>query len=170
MERVISVGGKELNIKATADSLFIYRAQFGRDGLTDIFALSDPSCPVRQAEDTFVRFLWAFAKAYNSDLAPLNKCGISRNEALISAPEVAETIRLFTRNTVDAKGALVKSESKSTTETILMRSIANGLTASDFKYMTLGMIIDYLNTCGNDREERKKEPKKRATQADIDAF
>ena len=56
-----------------------------------------------------------------------------------------------------------------TTEDILRMAIARGLTTADFETMELGMIIDFLTTCQN-AEYDARNPKRTATQADIDAF
>lgn len=57
---------------------------------------------------------------------------------------------------------------------MLKRAIDRGLTVADLDLMTLGMLLDFLVTCRNDDQERqdrgRREAKRYATDADIEAF
>lgn len=54
------------------------------------------------------------------------------------------------------------------TEDILRLALAYGLTPTDFKHFTIGMIIDFLTEAENKKVTEKDDVY--ATQADIDAF
>lgn len=59
-----------------------------------------------------------------------------------------------------------------TTEILMVRALERGLVLSDFREMTVGMIIDYITTYNNLNlnEEEKEDEIRMATQADYDAF
>lgn len=170
MERAIDVGRK-IYIKATANSLLIYKAQFGRDGLRDRYYLLAPSCDREEAAEIFLCYFWAFAKNYDSSLKPLDEWTDAEISAAIEkSPEIMEAINEFSKTTVKLTAPSSAKGGELTTEILLRRALERGLSVSDFDRMTLGMILDYIVTCRNEDEESKKEPKRMATQEDIDAW
>lgn len=52
----------------------------------------------------------------------------------------------------------------------MVRSIERGLSLSDFKDLTLGMIIGYITTYNECHSNNEEEKEREATQADFDAF
>lgn len=76
MEKMIRVGEHEFLAKSTAASLISYKANFGRDGLRDLIALTkgmkDGELTSELDVDVFFRFLWVFAKASNKEIPPLD--------------------------------------------------------------------------------------------------
>ena len=52
----------------------------------------------------------------------------------------------------------------------MLRALERGLSLSDFDYMTVGMIIDFIVTYNNDRIEDQEEKSRQATQDDFDRF
>lgn len=95
MEKVITIGDKELTVKSTAGSLFRYKANFKRDGVKDLLSLAkgieddkkdkgnneenDKEKILRMLEnesfslDVFYNFLWVFAKTANDSIPPIEK-------------------------------------------------------------------------------------------------
>ena len=57
-----------------------------------------------------------------------------------------------------------------TTEILMLRALERGLSLSDFDYMTVGMIIDFIVTYNNERIEDQEEKSRQATQDDFDRF
>lgn len=77
MEKMIHVGEYEFLAKSTAASLISYKANFGRDGLRDLIALTKGMNKEGELTDAldvdvFFRFLWVFAKAANKEIPPLD--------------------------------------------------------------------------------------------------
>lgn len=52
----------------------------------------------------------------------------------------------------------------------MLRALERGLSLSDFDYMTVGMIIDFIVTYNNERIEDQEEETRQATQDDFDRF
>ena len=84
---------------------------------------------------------------------------------------------------VEASGAdpqpEAKKEEKTDIEQILATGVANGISISEMKEMTLGQIVDYCIECTNRRFAAEKQagdngksqaPRRKATQADWDKF
>lgn len=168
MEQSITIGKRKLYIKTTANSLFIYKAQFGRDGLKDRYKLLDPSLDRGEAAEIFLYFFWAFAKNYDPALKPIEEWD-DVNAVIEKAPEIMDAINQFSKTTVKLTAPSSAKGGELTTEILLRRAIERGLSVSDFDRMTLGMILDYIVTCRNEDAD-KKEPKRMATQEDIDAW
>ena len=57
-----------------------------------------------------------------------------------------------------------------TTEILMLRALERGLSLSDFDYMTVGMIIDFIVTYNNERIEDQEEEPRQASQDDFDRF
>ena len=57
-----------------------------------------------------------------------------------------------------------------TTEILMLRALERGLSLSDFDYMTVGMIIDFIVAYNNERIEDQEEESRQATQDDFDRF
>lgn len=186
MERAVTIVGadekqSEIIVKATANSLFLYKANFNRDGLTDIFSLSGLSRLTPETADIFLSFLWAFAKSKDSELLPyktwVDGFGLPREELAIQLiPQISDIIHTFMEASIEAKKLPATRKSKGgaiTTETILRRSIERGLSASDFETMTFGMVIDFLIDCQNEdieAQNKKKRNTREATEADVMAW
>lgn len=96
MEKIITIGDKELTVKSTAGSLFRYKANFKRDGVKDLLSLAkgiedskkedkqggkedDKEKILKMLEnesfnlDVFYNFLWVFAKTANDSIPPIEK-------------------------------------------------------------------------------------------------
>lgn len=53
----------------------------------------------------------------------------------------------------------------------MLRALERGLSLSDFDYMTVGMIIDFIVTYNNENTKDENEDEVRnANQADFDSF
>lgn len=54
----------------------------------------------------------------------------------------------------------------------MLRALERGLSLSDFDYMTVGMIIDFIVTYNNERieEDEMEDVIREATQEDMDNF
>lgn len=60
-------------------------------------------------------------------------------------------------------------------DTIVLAGIERGLSMADIKEMTIGQVVDYVIAYNDrmkeaDKEKKKKDKKRKATQRDIDAF
>lgn len=98
MEKIVKLGEQEVRLKSTAASLIKYKANFGRDGLADIFAFRKAlknGKTVKVAEvgadkidldtlneevdiekidfDTFLRYMWVYAKSANPAIPPFEE-------------------------------------------------------------------------------------------------
>lgn len=76
MEKIIRVGGCEIPVRVTAASLLAYKANFGRDGLSDLSVLASTAAQSGSMEgldEILLRFLWVFAKSASRDIPPLEE-------------------------------------------------------------------------------------------------
>lgn len=115
MEKIIRVGDYEIPVRATAASLISYKANFGRDGLRDLLALSAAAQKSAGGLDGFdadvlYRFLWVFAKAANRDIPPLEEWlddfDIPPLDFISGAmPQVVELLTITTKGSVNPKKA-----------------------------------------------------------------
>lgn len=76
MEKIVKIGDQDVPLKSTAASLIRYKSNFGRDGLSDIFAFQEASkngkVDIDKVDfDTFFRFMWVFAKSANPSISPM---------------------------------------------------------------------------------------------------
>lgn len=83
------IGDIEIPVRSTAGSLFVYKSNFGRDGIKDLLALGKNMPTIKEdateeemmqalAEsdfsfDVFYRFLWVFARSKNPDIPPIEQ-------------------------------------------------------------------------------------------------
>ncbi len=73
MEKIINIDGKDIRFKTSASTFLKYRAQFGRDGLKELYKLSDEAGNLDISNldtDILMRFAWAFAKTADKDILP----------------------------------------------------------------------------------------------------
>lgn len=76
MEKIIRVGGYEIPVRVTAASLLAYKANFGRDGLSDLSVLAASAAQggsIEGMDEILLRFLWVFAKSASRDIPPLEE-------------------------------------------------------------------------------------------------
>lgn len=81
MERIIEAGGVKIPAKATAASLFLYKANFGQDGVTDIIKLEKMLPAILNMDESseaidsnlVYRFLWSLAKNADKGIPPLEE-------------------------------------------------------------------------------------------------
>lgn len=76
MEKIVKIGDQDVPLKSTAASLIRYKSNFGRDGLSDIFAFQkvtkNGKIDIEKIDfDTFFRFMWVFAKSANPSIPPM---------------------------------------------------------------------------------------------------
>lgn len=76
MEKTVMIGGAEYKMKSTAANLLKYKAQFGRDLLTDVQKLqsahlADGSWDFSKIDlETLYEMVWLLIKAANPELPP----------------------------------------------------------------------------------------------------
>lgn len=79
MEKIISIDGRDIKLKATGALLLRYKAQFKRDALQDIVKLTnvldEETGEIKDIShldlDVFYNLIWTLAKTGNPDIAPL---------------------------------------------------------------------------------------------------
>ena len=182
MEKIIRIDKKEYTAKATALSLIIYRASFGRDGLQDIINMLPGSAQDSAAVDGVIilQLLWSYIKTADKNAPPFELW--LNNQFAMASETVATVLYQVVELSFSNMQTKIKSNQVSTsgtrepltTELLLCHAADRGLSLIDFEHMTVGMVLDYLTLCQNlDIEARNKkpeEPTRQATQADIDAF
>ena len=182
MEKIIGIDNKSYTVKATALSLIIYRANFGRDGLQDITSLipTDAQNAAQIDGMTILKLFWSFIKAADKNAPPFDLWLQNQNmqPLKIAAAVLHQVVELSLANVqTKIKSKQVSAGGTSepiTTELLLYRATDRGLNLLDFEYMTIGMVMDYLTLCNNvdieGRNKKPEEPTRMATQSDIDAF
>lgn len=76
MEKTVMIGGNEYTMKSTAANLLKYKAQFGRDLLTDVQKLQSAQLPdggwdfSKIELETLYDMVWLLIKAANPELPP----------------------------------------------------------------------------------------------------
>ena len=160
MKRLIELDGRQVMFEATADTLRVYREEFGEDMLK---ALADP----KRIVETIERL--AFVMAHGEGLTNIDewKKGLNDRMAIFVA---AEPILSFWNESMTTTVTPMKEgeavSRPNTTALLLLRALQLGLSMEDLKLVTVGMVIDMMIERGNDDYDWPKM----ATQSDFDAF
>lgn len=168
MTSTININGKVIGIKASADVLVIYKAQFGTDYVSDCLKLDEETADTESCVMTAFKLLWSMAKAYNAEILPPTEWAVSLGdfdleEPIKKAQELyAECLSRYNTEEVERTGESI------TAEKIIAYAALAGMSLKDLNTIPLPMALEtittYIKTKYGSKEARE------ATQEDFDNF
>lgn len=175
MEKCITLGDKQITIRATAGVLVIYKEQFGTEYMEDTAALEfdDNGMPMteedgRRALTIGGQLLWAMAKAADDKILPPIQFyeDIGSFDADYAYSEAAELFAMSCDGAEDMSSG--KSNEKLTSENLVTSALLCKMSYTDLCKISVAMALNIINQyCAIKSGE---EVTRKATQEDFDNF
>lgn len=170
MTDTININDKTIPIKASADVMIIYKAQFGTDYAADCLTLENESDSTDGYVVTAFQLLWAMAKAADPEILPPTQWAVSLGKFDLEKPlKQAQALYAECLGRYDNKQEdLDNSGEPVTAEKLRAYAALAGLTSADLNSMPLPMVLEIISTYIKTKYGDKSP--KEATQEDFDKF
>lgn len=168
MTDTININDKSIPIKASADVMIIYKAQFGTDYAADCLALESESDSTDGYVVTAFQLLWSMAKAADPEILPPTQWAVSLGKFDLEKPlKQAQALYTECLGRYEAED-LDNSGEPVTAEKLRAYAALAGLTSADLNAMPLPMVLKIITTYIKTKYGDKSP--KEATQEDFDKF
>lgn len=168
MTDTININDKTIPIKASADVMIIYKAQFGTDYAADCLHLENESDSTDGYVVTAFQLLWAMAKAADPEILPPTQWAVSLGKFDLEKPlKQAQALYTECLGRYEAED-LDNSGEPVTAEKLRAYAALAGLTSADLNAMPLPMVLKIITTYIKTKYGDKSP--KEATQEDFDKF
>ena len=172
MEKIISIGGKEVGFKATASTTKRYRQKFSRDLFKDIDSLVQKTNDSTLAADDlecFMNIAYIMAWQYDNTIPSDPDEWLDQFEMFdiyVILPQIIDLWGLNMLQLEEPKKKSRRTERSMSTALFLLRCTELGLSMDDLDDLTVGMVNDMFTEKSNDNYEWKEI----ASQEDMDKF
>jgi hypothetical protein len=173
MEKTITIGNKNVLLKATAGVLIKYKQQFGRDYNADYQELTanrdDEELYSLRFSEIGLHLLWAMAKTADKNVEPPESWLIGVDIGQL-AESVIEALVLFNSSfsELEQKSSGSTEGKDFTAESLVAEALICGLSPSDLDDMPLGMVLNTIEEwC---KAKGYADDVREATQEDFDNF
>lgn len=178
MEKIISIGNKEVKLKSTAGTMMRYRNNFNRDFIKDLIKLQGKLKErVESGEqfeavdlDIFEKIAWCMAKTAD-DNTPGIETWLDQFETFDIMQVLPQIMELLVANMEQVNKPAERGATKSRKQidvnanTIVLRCLKIGMSLSDMDNVTIGFILDLVEE--NNREATEMNE---STEADTETL
>lgn len=179
MEKTISVGNRQIRIRATIGAMLMYKQQFGNEYYDDCKVLreNETTNTAAQLMPSIIKvgfqLIWSMAKAADDNIPPpddfIKEFDGQDIYNAMSAAQQLYTDSLKSAKSEDKKETQSESKEKLTTEKLVAYALAFGLSIKDIESLSVGMLMNILSEC-SDIKGGGESDVKIATQSDFDNF